>query len=171
MLWICMWSKARKGGKALLDSNTRKQECVLEVELVNGVFQTIYTNPSEEVMLSSLEISRAKTSIRSTQCPQHLMSWVQESSCYVTRRDLNRELELFNQTLGCSYAGEALMRVETVDAQLIMTSLRTFPARALIGAPGNKEDCYILPPMVHLDGTDLSERAELSPLTPCQAAR
>jgi hypothetical protein len=68
------------------------------------------------------------------------MSWVQESSCYVTRRDLNRELELFNQTLGCSYAGEASMRVETVDAQLIMTSLRTFPARTLIGAPGNKED-------------------------------
>ena len=45
--------------KALLDSNARKQECVLEVELVNGVFQSIYTNPSE-VMINSLEISRAK---------------------------------------------------------------------------------------------------------------
>jgi hypothetical protein len=28
--------------KALLDSNTRKQECVLEVELINGVFQHLH---------------------------------------------------------------------------------------------------------------------------------
>jgi hypothetical protein len=47
MLWICIW---------------RKQECVFEVELVNGVFQSIYTNPSEEAMMNSLEISRAKPS-------------------------------------------------------------------------------------------------------------
>jgi hypothetical protein len=39
--------------KALLDSNTRKQECVLEVELINGVFQSIYTNPEEVVMVNS----------------------------------------------------------------------------------------------------------------------
>jgi hypothetical protein len=31
--------------KALLDSNTRKPDCVLKVELVNGVFQSIYSNP------------------------------------------------------------------------------------------------------------------------------
>jgi hypothetical protein len=78
-----------EGGKALLDSNTRKQECVLEVELVNGVFQTIYTNPSEEVMLSSLEISRAKTSIRSTQCPQHLPHFPEHRSVLAQERFLD----------------------------------------------------------------------------------
>ena|SRR2546423_2197992 len=69
------------------------------------------------------------------------MSWVQRgSSCKVTRGDVNRELELYNQTLGCSYTGKPLMRVETVDTQLIMTSLRNSPARALFGAVGNKGD-------------------------------
>ena len=61
MLWICMWEQGSERAKALLDSNARKQECVFEVELVNGVFQSIYTKPSEEVMMNSLQILSSKT--------------------------------------------------------------------------------------------------------------
>jgi hypothetical protein len=54
MLWICMSNKGLERAKALLDSNTRRQEYVLEVELINGVFQSIYTNFQKKLMVNSL---------------------------------------------------------------------------------------------------------------------
>jgi len=81
MLWICIWNKARNGAKALLDSNARKQECVFEVELVNGVFQSNYTNPSEEAMMNSLEISLNKT--QHDQCSCRKGSYTRHNQCLI----------------------------------------------------------------------------------------